>query len=171
MGCGHIAEATSTAIVFHRQRLPRFLAFHPYASQLNISAPRARETFYLASDAYVALADIGRDKNSLPLALDLATRERSPLCADLVDDVLVLCWADKLCSMPTASDWFRATIVSSKKALAPRRPIRTDAYASDSSEGNRRLRRRKDPSSGRGNAKRTNKAVTMDSDSLQYPSR
>ena len=67
--------------------------------------------------------------------------------------------------MPAARPWFLTKMLQPRAAPKWHAHLQTDSLASDSSVGLNRQRRRDDPASGRGKAKRTMTALPTDSDS------
>ena len=107
-----------------------------------------------------ALTDpLGR-KPRLRDAHRMATKESTPFCAQIVDDILRLVDLVRGCyETPDGARWVRNTL---RDAAARRAPPHTASSDSDSSAAGQR--RREDPSSGRGNAKRATFPGTSDSD-------
>ena len=122
----------------------------------------------LASTMNTALTLIHGGRTCLRFAFQLATQDQTPLCDGLVDDILHLC--DLLArsyATPDGARWIRETL---RDATAPHRPDRTASSGSDSSTAPGQ-RRREDPSSGRGNSKRTTLSRNSDSDRHPPPRR
>ena len=120
----------------------------------------------LASDVHAALHQLTGDRRRLHHAVGLATQDRTPLSDRVVEDILHR--GDLLetaCGTPAGAQWVRETL---RDAATKHRTDRTDSFASDSSTTTGQ-RRREDPSSGRGNAKRATSSGTSDSDSGQQP--
>ena len=120
----------------------------------------------LASDVHAALHQLTGDRRRLHHAVGLATQDRTPLSDRVVEDILhrhdLL---ETACGTPAGAQWVRETL---RDAATKHRTDRTDSFASDSSTTTGQ-RRREDPSSGRGNAKRATFSGTSDSDSGQQP--
>ena len=124
-----------------------------------------RDKIYdLSLAVFTALRPIRRTKAPLRLARDLVSSQRSPFRPETIDDVLTLCdTVRQAYNTPSARPWFLTKIPQPR--AAPRRHLhpQTDSSASDASVGLNRQRRRDDPASGRGKAKRTMSALTTDS--------
>ena len=122
----------------------------------------------LKSDVHAALHQLNWGRCRLRYALDLATRDRTPLSDRVVDDILHLRdLLETACGTPADAQWVRETL---RDAAAKSRTERADSSASDSATTTGQ-RRREDPSSGRGNAKRATFSGTSDSDSGQHSRR
>ena len=122
----------------------------------------------LASDVNAALHQLNGGRCRLHYALDLATQDRTPLSDKVVDDILHLNdLLEKTCGTPAGGQWVRETL---RDAASKPRTGRADSSASDSSATTGQ-RRREDPSSGRGNAKRATVSGISDSGSGQHPRR
>ena len=90
----------------------------------------------------------------------MATKDDSPFSARIVGDILRLCDLVRGChATPDGARWIQNTL---RDAAAHRHPPRTASSDSDSSAPGQR--RREDPSSGRGDAKRATFPGTSDSD-------
>ena len=114
----------------------------------------------LATAVDRALSDPHGRKPRLRDAHRMATKDDSPFCARIVDDILRLCELVRGCyATPDGARWVQNTL---RDAAAHRLPPRTASSDSDSSAPGQR--RREDPSSGRGNAKRATFPGTSDSD-------
>ena len=117
---------------------------------------------------HAALLQITGNRCRLNRALDLATQDRTPLSDRVVNAILRLRdLLEAVCGTPDGAQWLRETLC---ETAAKHRPDQTDYSASDSSTTTGQ-RRREDPSSGRGNAKRATFSGTSDSDSGQHPRR
>ena len=122
----------------------------------------------LASDVHAALHQLNGGRCRLRRALDLATQDRTPLSDRVVEDILHLRdLLETACGTPAGAQWVRETL---RDAAAKPCTDRADSSASDSSATTGQ-RRREDPSSGRGNAKRATFSGTSDSDSGQHTRR
>ena len=120
----------------------------------------------LASDVNTALHQLHGGRCRLRYALDIATQDRTPLSDRVVDDILHLGdLLERAYGTPDSARWAGETL---RDAAAPPHPDRAESSASDSSTTTG-SRRREDPSSGRGNAKRSTLPGTSDSDSSQNP--
>ena len=118
----------------------------------------------LASHVDAAFRTLNMDKCHLRLAIKMAVQDGTPLCDNLVDDILRLRdLLDRAYATPAGAEWVREAL---SQAAAPHRPTRTTSSGSDtlSSAG---PRRRDEPSSGRGNSKRATLTETSDSDDRQ----
>ena len=114
----------------------------------------------LATAVDRALTDPLRRKPCLRDAHRMATKENTPFCPRIVDDILRLVDLVRGCyKTPDGARWVRNTL---RDAAARRPPPHTASSDSDSSAPGQR--RREDPSSGRGNAKRATFPGTSDSD-------
>ena len=119
-----------------------------------------------ASEVHDTLYELTRKRFRPNRALDLATQDRSPLSDRVVNATLRLRdILEAACSTTDGAQWLRDTL----SAIAANRTDRTDSSASDSSTTTGQ-RRREEPSSGRGNAKRVTFSGS-DSDSGQHPRR
>ena len=122
----------------------------------------------LASHVNAALHQLNGRRCRLHYALYSATQDRTPLSDRVVDDILHLRdLLEKACGTSAGGQWVRETL---RDAAAKPRTGRADSSTSDSSVTTGQ-RRREDPSSGRGNAKRATVSGTSDSDSGQHPRR
>ena len=122
----------------------------------------------LASDVNTALHLLHRGRCRLRYAFELATQDRTPLSDRLVDDILHLRnFLERAYGTSDGARWVRETL---RDAAAPPRPDRAESFAGDSSTTTGQ-RRREEPSSGRGNAKRATLSGTSDSDFNQHPRR
>ena len=116
----------------------------------------------LASDVNAALHLLHGGRYPLRYALDIATRDRNSSSDRVVDDVLHLCdLLERAYGTPDGGRWARETL---RDAAAPPHLYQAESFASDSSTTTGQ-RRREDPSSGRGNTKRSTLLGTSDSDS------
>ena len=121
-----------------------------------------------ASDLNAALHQLNGGRYRLRYALDLAIQDQTPLSDRVVDGILH--FRDLLetaCGTPTGAQWVRETL---RNAAAKPHTDRAESSTSDFSATTGQ-RRREDPSSGRGNAKRATFSGTWDSDSGQHPRR
>ena len=122
----------------------------------------------LASDVNAALHQLHGGRCRLRYALDIVNQDRTPLSDRVVDDILHLRdLLEKAYGTPAGAQWVRETL---RDTTAPPRTDRAESSASDFSATTGQ-RRRKDLSSGRGNAKRATFSGTSDSDSSQHPRR
>ena len=122
----------------------------------------------LALDVNTALLLLHGGRYRLRYALDLATQDRTPLSARLVDNILHLRdLLERAYGTPDGARWVRETL---RDAAASPRPDRAEFSASNFSTTTGQ-RRREEPSSGRGNTKRAILSETLDSDSHQHPQR
>ena len=114
----------------------------------------------LATAVDRALSDPHGRKPRLRDAHRMATKDDSPFCARIVDNILRLVDLVRGCyATPDGARWVQNTL---QDAAAHHLPPRTASSDSDSSAPGQR--RREDPSSGRGNAKRATFPGTSDSD-------
>ena len=114
----------------------------------------------LATAVDRALTDPSRRKPCLRDAHRMATKENTPFCPRIVDDILRLVDLVRGCyGTPDGARWIRNTLQDAAARRPPPHPASSD---SDSSAPGQR--RREDPSSGRGNAKRATFPGTSDSD-------
>ena len=114
----------------------------------------------LATAVDRALTDPHGRKPRLRDAHRMATKDDTPFCARIVDDILRLVDLVRGCYATTdGARWVQNTL---RDAAARRPPPRTASSGSDSSASGQR--HREDPSSGRGNAKRATFPETSDSD-------
>ena len=121
-----------------------------------------------ALEVHAALLQLTGNRCRLNRALDLATQDRTPLSDRVVNAILRLRdLLEAACSTPDGAQWLRETL---REIPAKHRPDQTDSSTSDSSTTTGQ-RRREDPSSGRGNAKRATFSGTSYSDSDQQPRR
>ena len=164
----------------HRQppRQPPSAAHDDTYLELRISKLMFK-TRHLPSDLRLLIKELASDVNTtlhllhggrcrLLYALELATQDRTPLTDRLVDDILHLRdLLERAYGTPDGARWVRKTL---RDVAAPSRTDRAESSASDSSTTTRQ-RGRKEPSSGRGNAKRATLSGTSDSDSHQHPRR
>ena len=122
----------------------------------------------LASDVNAALHQLHGNSCRLRYALEIAAQDRTPVSNRVVDDILHLRdLLERAYGTPNGARWVRETL---RNAAAQPRPDRAESSASDSSTTTGQ-RRREDPSSGLGNAKRATFSGTSDSDSNQHPRR
>ena len=115
-----------------------------------------------ASEVHETLFQLTGKRCRLNRALDLATQDRTPLSDRVVNATLRL--RDLLegaCRTSDGAQWLRETL---REIAAKHRTNQTDSSASYSSTTPGQ-RRREEPSSGRGNAKRATFSGTSDSDS------
>ena len=123
----------------------------------------------LVCDIQAALGHLRCRHPTLRFAKELATQSRSPLCPELVEDILALgSLMKRAYALPEAANWIRTTI---QKTTDARQLNMTDSSASDSSIDTGHHRRREEPSSGRGNSKRAAVPGTSDSDTSIHSSR
>ena len=102
-----------------------------------------------ASEVHETLYELTGKRFRLNRALDLATQDRTPLSDRVVNATLRLCdLLEAACSTADGAQWLRDTL----RAIAANRTDQTNSSASDSTTTGQR--RRNEPSSGRGNAKR-----------------
>ena len=114
----------------------------------------------LATAVDRALTDPIRRKPCLRDAHRMATKENTPFSPRIVDDILRLVDLVRGCyGTPDGARWIRNTLRDAAARRPPPHPASSD---SDSSAPGQR--RREDPSSGRGNAKRATLPGTSDSD-------
>ena len=142
----------------------RVYAFRHHNEEL----PRVvRDQIYdLSLAVFTALRPIRQTKAPLRLARDLASSQLSPFRPEMIDDVLTQCDAVRQAyNTPAARPWFLPKLPQPRAAPRWQPHPQTDSSASDSSVGLNRQRRRDDPASGRGKAKRTMTAITTDSES------
>ena len=103
-----------------------------------------------ASKVHEALYELTGKRFRLNRALDLATQDGTPLSDRVVNATLRLCdLLEAACSTSDGAQCLRDTL----RAIAANRTDQTDSSASDSTTTGQR--RRDEPSSGRGNAKRS----------------
>ena len=154
---------------------PQPATFDDYYLDVRVSAFRHRnedfpravrdQIFDLFTAVVIALRPTRQSKATLRLTRDLASSQRSPFRPKAVNDILTLCDSVRQAyNTPAARPWFLTKLPNSRTALRWQPRFRTDS-ASDFSVGANGQRRREDPASGRGKAKRTMTALTTASDS------
>ena len=123
------------------------------------------QVFDLSMAVYATLKPIRQVKAPLRLARDLAFSKRSLFPPEINDDIPTPCdVVHQAYNTPAAQPWFLSKIPQPRPTPRWHAHRQTDPSASDFLVGLNRQRRRDDPASGRGKAKRTMTALTTDSE-------
>lgn len=121
----------------------------------NVGFHHPKEVYTLACKRFICLRPLNMATSTMREALALATSDRGPLQAHIVQDIIGL------------SDVMRRWKTSTLTGNSNSKVYRSNSSTSNHSIDRSRPRRREEPSRGRGATKRASRRPTSDNDSAQ----